>query len=147
MISKEKKKVSYCQVEPMLCPNLPKLPTSKFSYIQQLGRIVCIEFSNLVWTIVQLIKCFPGIFKLSVANSQYSVINNASNFVRINNRLDLINIQVIVIHLLILIPSVKWLEKDNVYYIMPTSTFRDLQSIYISTNSFNDLVRSYLLIS
>jgi len=81
-----------------------------FSLILGLIGVAFSELSQLLWTIIQLIPYFSSIFKLYIPNPTYSVFDHSSNLSRVDNGFDFINIRVILIHILVFISPVEWLQ-------------------------------------
>jgi len=146
MTSKEYKRYHVCQLEPFALPMIAQVALLYFPYIPWLVGIAFTEYLDPFWTVVQLIERFPSIFKLCIPNLLYSVFDNTADFARIDDTFDLIDIWIIVVHFLILVSPIECLEECSMNHIVLASTFWDFQSIYIGTNSLNDLVRPYPLI-
>ena len=144
--SKEDKRYHVCQLELFALPIIAQVALLYFPYIPWFVGIAFTEYLDPIWTVVQLIERFPSIFKLCIPNPLYSVFDNTTDFVRIDDRFDFINIWIIVVHFLILVSPIEWLEECSVNHIVPVSIFWNFQLIGVGANSFNDLVRPYLLI-
>ena len=82
---------------------------SDISFVTRFPRERSTVFPQLVRTIVQSLKDFPGIFHLGITYTTHSVLNLASLSPRVDNLFNLIVIFLILIHVLWLCSISEWL--------------------------------------
>ena len=73
---------------------------SDISFVTRFPRKRFTVFPQLVWTIVQSLKDFPGVFHLGITYPTHSVLNLASNSPRVDNLFNLIVVFLILIQFL-----------------------------------------------
>ena len=109
---------------------------SKISVISWFSVELLLEISNLLATIVQLVKLFLCIFKLCTACPPHLLLCNFLDSSWVDNFLNFPKLFLILIDVLRLILPLEWFQKYSVNWVVSSHTLRNLVWISMGANNF-----------
>ena len=116
--------------------------SSNISLISWLSEELLPELLQLLRTIVHMLKRLPCILWLCAACPPTSILQNSFDSSWVDNLLDFPNLFLVLTHVLRLVSPSEWIEKCSMDYVVPLCILRNLKSISVRTNCFDDFTRS-----